>query len=853
MRKLNLRAGASLLTAAALLTACGSSNPQPATATPQRTTPPQNAARDSAAPRPQQGGARPTGPRPFREVVPANATADTGMFTVYRTTDEKLLFQIPDSLLGREMMMISRWARVPSNFGGFNPAGFSAEEQVFTFERRGNRVMLRRQSYDQVAADTTPIALSVAANNYAPIIASFPVAAIGEDRKSVVIDVTDFYKGDTPAISGLDAARRRTYGVRRLDPDRSFINYARAFPMNVEVRHTQTFEATTPPSNENVGSLTLEMNQSLVLLPEEPMRPRYADERVGFFNTNRVNFGIVDQKAATQSYIRRWRLEPKDPQAYARGEAVEPVKPIEYWLDPATPHEYRSCVKQGVEDWQVAFETAGFKNAILAKLPPTSEADPDWDPEDVRYSVVRWAASLTRNAQGPSTADPRTGEIIESDIVWYHNHLRSYRNRIMLETGAANPGARRLPIDHSLMCEAMRQVIAHEVGHALGLPHNMISSSAYPVDSLRSKTFARKYGVSPSIMDYARQNYIAQPGDGLEGSDFLRQIGPYDHFIINWGYRVIPQAPTPEAERPVLNQWIKEKANDPMYRFLSGPTMSWDPRAQTEDIGNDPVRSSTYAIANLKRVVPNLLEWTSRPGDDYTELTELYGEALQMYGLYMNHVTNVIGGVYTDRKTSDQPGAVFTPVVKSDQKEALRFLSQNVFEAPTWLVEKEILDRIQTSGPLAVQQRQAAVLSSLLSSNRLGRMATVELETPGIGYPVVEFLNDLRAAVWQDPATTARDPYRRALQRAHVARLAALLTDPPTPAQGQGQGGGGGGGQQQQPFNVGASDLRALARAQLVELRANARAAAARAGDSVARAHLLDVGERIDQALEPRS
>ena len=775
------------------------------------------------------------------------------MFNVYRTTDEKLYFQIPDSLLGRELMMISRWSRVPANFGGFNPAGFSAQEQVLSFERRGQRVMLRKHSYDQVAADSTPIALSVLANNYAPIVSSFPIAALGPDNASVVIDVTEFYKGDTPAISGLDPARRRTYGVRRLDPDRSYINHARSFPLNVEVRHTQTFDAATPPSNEHVGALTLEMNQSLVLLPREPMRPRYSDERVGFFSTERINFGIVDQKAPTQSFIQRWRLEPKDVQAYARGELVEPIKPIVYWLDPATPNEYRSCVKQGVEDWQPAFETAGFKNAIQAKLPPTSKEDPTWDPEDVRYSVVRWAASLTRNAQGPSTADPRTGEIIESDIVWYHNHLRSYRNRIMLETGAANPGARRLPIDEGLMCEAMRQVIAHEVGHALGLPHNMISSSAYPVDSLRSKTFARKYGVSPSIMDYARQNYVAQPGDGLEGADFLRQIGPYDHFIINWGYRALPQAPTPEAERAILNKWIKDKASDPMYRFLDGPAMSADPRAQTEDIGDDAVKASGFAIANLKRVVPHLLEWTTRPGDDYTDLAEVYGEAIGMYAMYIGHVSNVIGGVYADRKTADQPGAVFTPVSKAKQKEALRFLTQHVFEAPTWLLEKEIIDRLQIAGPQTIQQRQANVLNTIMNSARLGRMAEIELESPNAAYPLAEYLNDVRNGIWQQLSVTARDPYRRALQRAHIGRLAALLVDPPAPpAAAPGGGGGGGGGQgAQPPFNVGASDIRGLARAQLIELRSSARAAAG-SGDAVARAHLLDIADRIDQALEPR-
>ncbi|MEX2283567.1 MAG: zinc-dependent metalloprotease [Gemmatimonadota bacterium] len=826
-----------------VLAGCSSAAP----AAPNRPATPTNPPPQAGDPaRPQQPARPQTAPRPFREVIPANATADSGLFTVYRTADDKLFFQIPDSLMEREFLMISRWARVPSNFGGFNPAGFSAQEQVLTFEKRGQRVLMRKQSYDQVAADTTPIAVSVLANNFAPIVASFPIAAIGPDGASAVIEVTEFYKGDTPAISGLDPARRRTYGVRRLDPDRSFINHARSFPLNVEVRHTQTFDAATPPSNEHIGALTLEMNQSLVILPREPMRPRYADERVGYFSTQRVNFSIVDQKAPTQTFIRRWRLEPKDAQAYARGELVEPIKPIVYYLDPATPNEYRACVKQGVEDWVPAFETAGFKNAVQAKLPPTPGEDPTWDPEDVRYSVVRWAASLTRNAQGPSTSDPRTGEIIESDIVWYHNHLRSYRNRIMLETGAANPGARKLPIDDALMCEAMRQVIAHEIGHALGFPHNMIGSSAFPVDSLRSKTFARKYGVSPSIMDYARQNYVAQPGDGLEGVDFLRQIGPYDHYAVNWGYRALPQAPTPEAERPILNRWIKEKAHDPMFRFLQGPAMQADPRAQTEDIGDNPVRASGYAIANLKKVVPNLLEWTTRPGDNYTDLAEVYGEAIGMYSQYMGHVANVIGGVYADLKTSEQQGAVFTPVPKARQQEALRFLAQHVFEAPTWLLEEEILDRINTPGPQTIQQRQAAILTNLLSAARLGRMVENDLESPGVGYPVAEYLEDVRTAVWQDAAASARDPYRRALQRNHIARLAALLVDPPPPPSPP-----PGAPPQTPPFNVGASDLRSLARAQLTELRTSVQVAAARTSDRVARAHLLDVRDRITQVLEP--
>jgi hypothetical protein len=798
-----------------LPTGCASTRPpQPAAAA---QTP---AATDTPRPAPRQG------PRPFREVVPAAATADSGMFTVWRTAD-RLWFEVPDSLLGREMLMISRWASVPPGFGGFNPAGMSAQEQVLTWNRMGDRVVLRKHTYGEVADAESPIAASVLANNTPPVIASFPVAARGDGGASVVIDVTDFFKGDTPAISGLNPARRRDYGVRRLDPDRTWITSAGAFPTNVEVRQTQTFEATTPPTDAHIGAITLEMNQSLVLLPAQPMRPRFADDRVGYFAITRVNYGLQEQKAAEQRLVRRWRLEPSDPQAYGRGELVDPVKPIVWYLDPATPHEYRECVRQGVVDWVPTFETAGFRNAVQARMPPTREEDPDWHPEDARYSVVRWAASTTRNAQGPSTSDPRSGEIIMSDIVWYHNHLRSYRNRLMIETGAANPGAQRLPIDEAQLCETLRQVIAHEIGHALGLPHNMIASSAYPVDSLRNASFARRMGVSPSIMDYARQNYIAQPTDGLVGNDFIRRIGPYDHHSINWGYRVIPEAPTPEAERPILNRWIVERAHDPMYRFLQGAPMAADPRAQTEDLGDDAVRASTYGLMNLRRVVPMLVDWTTAPGEDYTELQELYGEALGQYSRLVNHVAGVIGGVEADLKTADQAGAVYSPVPRQRQRHALDFIGEHVFEAPVWLLDARIVERTG-AGAGAIQQRQAAMVNSLLSTPRLTRMLDLELTRRPNVYPVAAFMDDVRASVWRDAAATARDPYRRALQRAHVARLQALMNEENS-----------------------TSDVRALARAQLVRLRQDAAAARSRVGnDAVARAHLDDVHARITAALE---
>ncbi len=782
-----------------------------------------------------------TGPKNYNDVITKDAVTDQGLFSVHKV-GTKYYFEIPDSLLRRDFLWITRFAAIPAGFGGgFVNAGSSVSEQLIVWEKVDNRILLRSKSVSSFSADSLPINISVQANNYMPVIFAFDIAATGGSRQSSVIEVTRLFQTDVKAISGLAASLRTTYKVTRLDETRSFISSMKSFPLNVEVRQDLSYDAAEPPANSNSGTISILMNQSIVLLPKVPMQPRLNDDRVGYFNINRIDYGSEAYKADEISYIRRWRMIPKDVAAYRRGELVEPIKPIVYYLDPATPAKLRPYIKAGVEAWQKVFEKAGFKNAILAKDPPTAQEDPDFNPEDVRYSVVRYVASTTRNAVGPSVSDPRSGEIIESDIIWYHNHLRSYRNRYMLETGAANTKARSLNTPMDELGDMMKYVITHEVGHALGLPHNMKASSAYPVDSLRSATFTNKFGIAATIMDYARFNYVAQPGD--KNVRYTRQLGPYDDYVINWGYRYLPDARSAQDEVPTLGKWIEEKAMNPMYRFGSGE--SFDPESQTEDIGDDAIKSSTYALKNLKAVLPKLYDWTAGETNDYEDLSELYGELTGALGRYVGHVITNVGGVKNERKKPGQQGEVFTPIAAKKQSAAVDWLLENAFNSPTWLNQSKLINNIQHASHVDnMRGLQVRYLNALLSPDRLTRL--MENEVRNVDYNANDMVGHLQKGIWSELATGSKiDIYRRNLQKAYIDRMGFMLADQPVSAAAAQQRGGG------TPVNLSQSDLRSIARAHLIKLSQQLKVAALKHQGDLTRFHIDDSIFRIGEILNP--
>ena len=809
-----------------------------------------------------------TGPKPFSEVITNKAITRKGMFTVHKVED-RYFFEIPDSLITRDILVVSRIAKSAAGGRGgmIGYAGDHINDNVIRFEKGpNNRLFLKAISYTEFSADTTENGMykSVMNSNLQPISAAFDIKAFHKDSvaktSSAVIDVTEYISGDNDILF-FDPSAKRSLGLSGMQPQASYIDDIKAFPMNVEIKTVKTYMKTA--GGGGLGGMmmggggggasapaTYELNSSMVLLPKVPMKSRYFDSRVGYFATGYTDFDANPQGVKKVSMITRWKLEPKDAdiEKYKRGELVEPKEQIVYYIDPATPKKWVPYLIAGVNDWQVAFEKAGFKNAIIAKEAPKN--DSTWSIDDARHNVIVYKPSDIPNASGPHVHDPRSGEIIETHVNWYHNVMSLVHNWYMVQTAAIDPKARKMQFDDELMGNLIRFVSSHEVGHTLGLRHNFGSSSTVPVEQLRNKAFVEANGHTPSIMDYARFNYVAQPEDNISEKGIFPRIGDYDMWAIEWGYKWKPEFKTGADEATWANKWIIERLGANKRLWFGTESDPSDPRCQSEDLGDNAMTASAYGIKNLKRVLAGLPEWTKEANEDYSNLATMQKEVVGQFGRYMGHVVKYIGGMMTTPKTIEQAGDTYEFTSKAKQKEAMAFLQQQLFTTPEWLVNYKLIGLTGTNTAASVGALQQQIVSRLLSANTLNRLSFFEEVKGAAAYTPTEMTNDLKKGIFSElPARQAISAQRRNLQKAYVETLIGIVA--PAPAAAAPQQGGmmmGGGGASSSKTSDAISILKGQARSLLAETKA----AAAGAPNQTTRLHLQDIAGRLSDALDKK-